>query len=249
MSKLDETVVKGYYNTTERLNTGDVTTVKGETINEQPVSDPILALEGRVPGLYIQQTSGVPGAYSTIMLRGQNFIHNPNNPYYNDNDPLYVVDGVPYSSTTLTNNALGGGVLGEPMNGVGAGMSPFNYLNPADIESIAVLKDADATAIYGSRGANGVILITTKKGRAGNAKFDVNVYSGMGQVTKTFDFLNTQQYLQMRHTAFANDGLTPGSTDYDVNGVWDSTRYTNWAKDAYRQWGALYQCASNNFGW
>ena len=237
LNKLDETVVKGYYNTTERLNTGDVSTVKGETINEQPVSDPILALEGRVPGLYIQQSSGVPGAYSTIMLRGQNFIHNSNNPYYNDNDPLYVVDGVPYGSTTLTSVALGGGVLGDPRNGNGTGMSPFNFLNPADIESIAVLKDADATAIYGSRGANGVILITTKKGRAGNTKFDVNVYSGTGQVTKTFDLLSTQQYLQMRREAFQNDGLpvpsiatNPNDNNYDIDGVWDTTRHTNWQK-------------------
>lgn len=237
MSKLDETVVKGYYTTTDRLNTGDVTTVKAEVIEEQPVSDPILALEGRVPGLYIQQSSGVPGANSTIMLRGQNFIHNVNSSYFDDNDPLYIVDGVPYSSTTLTSNAIGGGVMTPPNNGVGSGMSPFNFLNPADIESIAVLKDADATAIYGSRGANGVILITTKKGRAGLTKFDVNVYSGMGQVTKTFDFLNTQQYLQMRREAFQNDGLAvpsittnPGDNNYDIDGVWDTTRYTNWQK-------------------
>ena len=102
-------------------------------------------------------------------------------------------------------------------------MSPFNFLNPADIESISVLKDADATAIYGSRGANGVILITTKKGRIGITKFDVNVYSGTGQVTKTFDFLSTQQYLQMRREAFQNDGLAvpsittnPGDNNYDI---------------------------------
>jgi TonB-linked SusC/RagA family outer membrane protein len=237
MSKLDETVVKGYYNTTDRLNTGDVSTVKAAVIEEQPVSDPILALEGRVPGLYIQQTSGVPGAYSTIMLRGQNFIHDNQNPYYNDNDPLYIVDGVPYSSTTMTSEAIGGGVLGYPSNNIGSGMSPFNYLNPADIESITVLKDADATAIYGSRGANGVILITTKKGRVGKTKFDVNVYSGAGQVTKTFDFLSTQQYLQMRRQAFQNDGLAvpsiitnPNDNNYDIDGVWDTTRYTNWQK-------------------
>jgi TonB-linked SusC/RagA family outer membrane protein len=237
VSMVDAVVNKGYYSTTERVNTGDVTTVSGETINEQPVSDPILALEGRVPGLYIQQSSGVPGAYSTIMLRGQNFIHNNNSSYYNDNDPLYIVDGVPYSSTTMTSEAIGGGVLGPPSNGPGSGMSPFNFLNPADIESISVLKDADATAIYGSRGANGVILITTKKGRAGITKFDVNVYSGTGQVTKTFDFLNTQQYLQMRRQAFQNDGLpvpsittNPNDNNYDIDGVWDTTRYTNWQK-------------------
>jgi TonB-dependent starch-binding outer membrane protein SusC len=226
MSKLDETVVKGYYNTTNRLNTGDVTTVKGEDIEKQPVTDPILALDGRVPGLYIQQTSGVPGQYPTIMLRGKNSIANGNN-------PLYIVDGVPYSSTSPTNEfgAVGGGVLGRPGQYTsGLGASPFNDLNPADIESIEVLKDADATAIYGSRGANGVILITTKKGKAGSTRFDVNAYSGAGKVDRFMHFMNTQQYLSMRHEAFNNDGLTPDPTyDFDLTD-WDTTRHTNWQK-------------------
>jgi TonB-linked SusC/RagA family outer membrane protein len=230
LNSLDATVIKGYYNSTQRLNTGDVTTVKGEDIQMQPVTDPLLALEGRVPGLYIQQTSGVPGAYSTILLRGQNFIHNINNPVYSDNDPLYIIDGVPFNSTPLTSGAIGGGVVGSPGNGVGQGMSPFNSLNPLDIESIEVLKDADATAIYGSRGANGVILITTKKGNAGNTKFDANVYTGTGKVTRTLNMLNTQQYLQMRNESFINDAQTPNPTyDYDLT-FWDTTRFTNWQR-------------------
>jgi len=238
MSKLDETVVKGYYNTTNRLNTGDVTTVKGEDIQKQPVSDPILALEGRVPGLNIQQTSGVPGAYSSITIRGQNSIAN-------GNDPLYIVDGVPFSSLSMTNSEIGGGAVGQPY-GVsnvtggdvpGMGLSPFNSLNPADIESIAVLKDADATALYGSRGANGVILITTKKGKPGKTKFDLNVFTGEGTVTHMMSLLNTKQYLAMRREAFSNDGkavpsitTTPKDRNYDIDGVWDTTRYTNWQK-------------------
>lgn len=238
MSKLDETVVKGYYSTTNRLNTGDVTTVKGEDIQKQPVSDPILALEGRVPGLYIQQTSGIPGAYGAITIRGQNSIAN-------GNDPLYIVDGVPFSSLSMTSYHAGGGAVGEPY-GVsnvtggqtpGLGMSPFNSLNPADIESIEVLKDADATAIYGSRGANGVILITTKRGKAGKTRFDMNIYTGGGKVTRKMHLLNTQQYMQMRREAFNNDGLpfpslAADSTDYnyDIDGFWDTTRYTNWQK-------------------
>src|SRR6185312_2440057 len=108
-SNLDETVVKGYYSTTNRLNTGDVTTVKGETINEQPVSDPILALEGRVPGLYIQQASGIPGAYSSIGIMGPNSIAN-------GNDPFYIIDGVPFSSTSLTIPSVSGGAVGAPNN-------------------------------------------------------------------------------------------------------------------------------------
>lgn len=230
-NSLDETVVKGYYSTTNRLNTGDVTTVKGEDIQKQPVSDPILALEGRVPGLYIQQTSGVAGAYSTIRLRGQNSIAN-------GNDPLYIVDGVPFSSLSLSMTGFSSGPLGygnSNNNASGGGMSPFNGLNPADIESVEVLKDADATAIYGSRGANGVILITTKKGKAGDTRFDLNVYTGAGKVTRMMHLLNTQQYLAMRREAYINDNLpvpsiatSPGNTAYDINGVWDTTRYTDW---------------------
>ncbi len=100
------------------------------------------------------------------------------------------------------------------------------------------MKDADATAIYGSRGANGVILITTKKGKAGKTAIDANINSGYGKVARTIDLLNTQQYLQMRREAFANDGVPfpsvvtdPGNPDYDVNGTWDTTRYTNWQKE------------------
>jgi TonB-linked SusC/RagA family outer membrane protein len=237
LTSLSEVIInKGYYNTTARLNTGDVTVVSGADINKQPVTDPILALEGRVPGLNIQQTSGVPGAYSSINIRGQNSIAN-------GNDPLYVIDGVPYSSLTLTNSYIGGGAVGGPRasfynyNNNGQGMSPFNFLNPADIDNIEVLKDADATAIYGSRGANGVILITTKKGKAGKTKFDLNVFTGGGKVTREVKLLNTSQYLEMRREAFANDGLpfpsiitNPQDNNYDVDGVWDTTRYTNWQK-------------------
>jgi TonB-linked SusC/RagA family outer membrane protein len=227
-SELDQMVIKGYYATTNRLNTGDVSAVTSSDIEKQPVTDPILTLEGRIPGLYIQQTSGVPGAYSTIRIMGQNSIAN-------GNDPLYIVDGVPYSSTTLTSADIGGGAVGAPRNGIGLGMSPFNSLNPNDIESIEVMKDADATAIYGSRGANGVILINTKKGKAGDTKIDINIYSGTGKVTRTMDLLNTQQYLKMRYEAINNDGLgsylTPAYKSFFPDLLlWDTTRYTNWQK-------------------
>jgi len=234
VTSLNDVIInKGYYTQKQRYNTGNVFRVDGKDIQKQPVSDPLLALEGRVPGLYIQQASGIPGAYSKIMLRGQNSIYDPTTKLGTANDPLYVIDGVPYSSQSLTNTYRGGGAVGKPGNSVydrGAGLSPFNNLNPADIENIEVLKDADATAIYGSRGANGVILITTKKGKPGSTKFDINVFSGAGKVTRKQDLLNTQQYLQMRHEALQNDGQTPGPYDYDITGDWDSTRYTDWQK-------------------
>jgi len=225
MSQLDETVVKGYYSTTNRLNTGDVTTVKGADIAKQPVTDPLLALDGRVPGLYIAQTSGVPGAYASILLRGKNSLANGTN-------PLYIIDGVPYNSTSPTDQGIAiGGMLGTPNDfSNGVGLSPFNDLNPADIESIEVLKDADATAIYGSRGANGVILISTKKGKSGKTSFDVSGSAGTEEVAHFMHFMNTPQYLSMRREAFINDVATPKPTfDYDLT-AWDTTRYTNWQK-------------------
>ncbi|MHA4811787.1 SusC/RagA family TonB-linked outer membrane protein [Flavitalea flava] len=228
ISSLDANVVKGYYNTTARFNTGNVTTVKGEDIIKQPVSDPLLALQGRVPGLYIQQTSGLPGSYSTILLRGQNSL--PLGKPVTVNDPFFIVDGVPFSSASLSSTDIGGGAVGNPLYGRGQGLSPFNSLNPADIESIEVLKDADATAIYGSRGSNGVILITTRKGKAGQTKVDIDVSSGGGRVSRNVDLLNTKQYLQVRHEAFINDGVTPDpNVDFDMT-YWDTTRYTNWQK-------------------
>jgi len=220
---------KGYYTEKQELSTGDVTVVTAKIIGEQPVSDPIMALEGRVPGLQISQASGIPGANYKIYLRGQNSIAN-------GIDPLYIVDGVPFASYSLSNTGLTLSAVGTPVSPSkpgptsGVGLSPFNNLNPSDIESIEVLKDADATAIYGSRGANGVILITTKKGKAGQTRVDVDVNSGVGDVTRRIPLLNTQQYLQMRHEAYKNDGLLPAANAYDVNGTWDTTRYTNWQK-------------------
>ncbi len=214
-NSLDETVVKGYYNTTIRMNTGNVGTVKSKTIEEQPVSNPLAALEGQVAGLDITQTTGVPGGNFTVQIRGQNSIANGNN-------PLYIIDGVPYGSSSLSSEATAYSIVNQA--------SPLNYINPAEIERVEILKDADATAIYGSRGANGVILITTKKGSEGTSKIDINLYSGIGTVTRMMPLLNTQQYLAMRHEAFFNDQETPDDNNaYDLT-VWDTTRYTNWQK-------------------
>jgi len=214
LSNLDEVQIIAYGTTTQRLNTGNTSKVTAETIEQQPVSNPLEALEGQVAGLDIVQKNGMAGGGVTVRIRGQNSIAA-------GNDPLYIIDGVPYfSETPSTSN------LGAVLNG----SSPLNFINPSDIESIEILKDADATAIYGSRGANGVILITTKRGKVGKTNLNVNLYGGVSDVTRMMDLLNTQQYLQMRHEAFKNDGKTPGASDYDINGTWDTTRYTNWEK-------------------
>lgn len=220
-SPLDEIKIIAYGQTTERFSTGNVSAISAKAIAQTPVSDPILALQGRVPGIFIQQGSGVPGSTIKVRIQGQSSLSS-------GSDPFYIVDGVPYNSILPTGL---GGILSGALNGsqFGSG-SPFEFLNPAEIESVSVLKGADATSIYGSRAAAGAILITTKKGKAGQTKVDFNIQNGWGKVGHFVDLLNLQQYLAVRHEAFRNDGKTPGLTDYDINGTWDTTRTTNWQK-------------------
>ncbi|GEP97645.1 SusC/RagA family TonB-linked outer membrane protein [Chitinophaga cymbidii] len=215
-SKLDEIQVIAYGTTSRRLNTGAVTTVKAADIEKQPVGNPIIALSGRVPGLSIQQTTGVPGAAVRFNIRGLNSISGAN-------DPFIIIDGVPFNSTNINMSQ------GNTMGAFG-GASALNSINTADIESIEVLKDADATAIYGSRGANGVILITTKKGKSGKTGLNVNIYQGIGKVSRKLDLLDTRRYLDMRYEAFANDGVDWRAANVTANDLklWDTTRYTDW---------------------
>jgi TonB-linked SusC/RagA family outer membrane protein len=218
-NELDQTVIRAYGTTTRRLNTGDISTVTAKEISGQPVANPLAALEGRVPGLVVSQTSGVPGAAFKVQIMGQNSLEQ-------GSDPLIVVDGVPFTAgnTPLNNIANAAGSGGT------SGISPLNTIDPANIESIEVLKDADATAIYGSRGANGVILITTRKGVAGKTKFDINVNTGGGMVTRTMKMLNTRQYVAMREEGFKNDNITPTPLNAPDITVWDTTRYTDLKK-------------------
>jgi TonB-linked SusC/RagA family outer membrane protein len=218
-ASLQEVVInKGYYNEQKKFSTGNVTTIKATDIEKQPVNNPMLALAGRVPGLFITQANGLPGSAITVRIQGQNSIRQTGN------DPLYIIDGIPYSSQFLPGL---GGVLGTSGNSNANG-SPLSLINPSDIESIEVLKDADATAIYGSRAANGAILITTKKGKAGKTSVDLNMQYGWAKVTRKMDLLNTRQYLDMRYEALNNDNKSPDpNSDYDLT-FWDSTRYTDW---------------------
>lgn len=211
-NSLDEMVVIAYGTTTKRFNTGNVSTVKSGDIAKSPVTDPLAALQGRVSGLFITSSNGLPGSAFSVRLRGQNSINS-------GKDPLYVIDGVPYFSESLDQFSSAFGTE-----------SPLSYINPEDIDRIDVLKDADAAAIYGSRAANGVVLITTKKGKAGNTRFDFNVYTGGSKVVHTLDVLNTDQYLQMRRDAYVHDGVTPTADDAPDLLLWNSGKGTNWQK-------------------
>jgi TonB-linked SusC/RagA family outer membrane protein len=223
VSHLDEVQVIAYGTTTRRFNTGSVGTVTASEIAKQPVTNPLAALAGRIPGVVVTQSSGQIGSSFNIQIRGRNSISQ-------GSDPLFIVDGVPYAANNNGISQIGGPFTYNLAPGKSGDLSPFNSLNPSDIESIDVLKDADATAIYGSRGANGVVLITTKKGKAGSTKVDVNIQTGVNKVSRIVQLMNTQQYVQMRKEAFKNDGTTMTNANaYDIL-LWDTTRYTDWGK-------------------
>lgn len=208
----------GYYSVKESERTGSISRITSKDIETQPVVNVLATMQGRMAGVSIIQTTGVPGGGFDIKIRGQNSLRP------DANSPLYIIDGVPYASDPIGYN--------QTASSFPTLTSPLNSINPDAIESLEVLKDADATSIYGSRGANGVVLITTKKGKKGKTALNVSASTGAGTVTKFMDLMNTRQYLAMRRQAYLNDGLTQfNDWDYDINGIWDQNRYTNWQKE------------------
>lgn len=208
---------KGYYTEKQRLSTANVGRISSQELERQPVTNPLQAMQGRVAGVMITQQNGAPGGPFEVRVRGNNSIASGNN-------PLYVIDGVPFNSELNGTTTTGGFFIQQP--------STLASINPQDIESIEILKDADATSIYGSRGANGVILITTKKARAGKLATSFNISHGFGQLGHYMKLMNKEQYLQYRALAFKTSGTAPTATDVDVNGAWDNNPETNWAKKA-----------------
>tara|TARA_Y100001001_G_scaffold164779_1_gene198778 strand:- start:177 stop:3152 length:2976 start_codon:yes stop_codon:yes gene_type:complete len=213
----------GYYKVSERERTGNIAAIKAGVIDKQPVGNPLAAMQGHLSGVNIVQSTGVPGGGFDIEVRGRNFINGVS-------DPLFLVDGVPISSQSLGSNDVSGQLYS-------GNVSPLNGINPNDIESIEVLKDADATAIYGSRGANGVVLITTKKGKAGKTRFNAHLSTTLGRVSHFLNLLDTPQYLEIRKEGILNDGfgayLENPAFDFawpDLK-TWDANRYTDWQKE------------------
>ncbi|NCU05260.1 MAG: SusC/RagA family TonB-linked outer membrane protein [Chitinophagaceae bacterium] len=217
VNKLDEVQVIAYGSTTKRLNTGSVSKISKTEIERQPVANPLATMQGRAPGVFVTTQNGLPGGNINVLIRGRGSINS-------GTDPLFVIDGIPFNSIPLNNSftPLSSGITGS--------MSPFNSINPNDIESIEILKDADATAIYGSRGANGVVLITTKKGKAGKNKLDIQVYQGVNQLNHFPHLLSVEEYLQLRKEAFVNDNITANSSNAPDLLLWDSSKNTDWAR-------------------
>ncbi len=218
------TINAGYYRTTQRERTGNIAKVSAEEIGDQPVISPLEALQGRMAGVEVVQQSGIPGAAPSIYIRGRNSLRNGLGD--NGNLPLYIIDGVTINSSPLLS-------LNQFTSGTGT--DPLSALNPNDIASIEVLKDADATAIYGSRGANGVILITTKTamGSAQKTKVNVQLYGGISRVAHFVDLLDTREYLALRRQAFENEGATPTESNSPDLLLWDQDRYTDWQRKLF----------------
>lgn len=217
------TLNAGYYSVNEKERTGNIAKIEAKSIDKQPVNNPLAAIQGRLSGVDIVQSTGVPGGGFSIAIRGKNFING-------STDPLFIVDGVPYGSQSLESSLVSSGINR-------GNVSPLNAIDPMDIERIEVLKDADATAIYGSRGANGVVLITTKKGRAGRMRVTANFSTSLGRVSRVMELMNTEQYLEVAREGVINDGFGPFLENPAFDFIWpdlktwDQIRYTDWQKE------------------
>jgi len=189
---LEEVVAIGYGTVRKSDLTGSVSSVKSEELKKLPMASIDQGIQGRAAGVQVTNTSGAPGGQVSIRVRGGNSLSS-------SNEPLYVIDGFPiaagsmasgYQNTSLANN-------------------PLATINPNDIESIEILKDASSAAIYGSRGANGVVLITTKRGKAGKTKVTYDGYIGRQSITDKLDLMDGEEFATMSNIAAANAGLSP----------------------------------------
>jgi len=179
---LDEIVAVGYGVQRKSDLTGASSRVSEKDMNKSIASSPVEMVQGRVPGVNVTQNNGEPGGGMTVRVRGSNSIRS-------GQEPLYVVDGIPLDNTNLT--PTGGTAAGY---GSGGNKNPLGFINPEDIETIDILKDASSTAIYGARGANGVVLITTKKGKKGEGIITFDSYMGVSNIREKMNVLSPSQF-------------------------------------------------------
>ncbi len=198
---LNEVVVVGYGTVRKRDLTGSVSSIGAKQFNTGQINSPEQLLQGKAPGVQITNSSGQPGAVTIVRIRGNNSIRSGNN-------PLYVVDGIPLDGRSAKpgfNSAVGQSPPSDPLT----------FINPNEIAQIDILKDASASAIYGSRGANGVVLITTKKGVSGPARVDVNATVGIGDIMRKVDVLDADGY----RAALAKFGAPVSDSGSHVNAL------------------------------
>ena len=216
---MDEVVVIGYGVQKKSDLTGAVSSLKEKDFNKGVVTSPTDMIQGRIPGVNITTNGGEPGAGVSVRVRGANSIRS-------GQEPLYVVDGIPLDITDVQ-------PAGASTAGVGSSSTknPLNLLNPDDIESIDVLKDASATAIYGSRGANGVVIVTTKKGKEGKTKVSYSAYAGISELPSKYPVLNAREYNAARTT------LGLAAADLGSNTDWQDQIF----RTAYSQNHSFYR--------
>lgn len=205
VENLSEVVVVGYGTQTRKTMTSRVASVKAEEIANIPVTSSDQLLQGRASGVQISNTSGEPGAGVSVKIRGTSSISG-------SSDPLYVVDGIPIQSANLRQMGVGG-----------ATTNPIADINPADIESIDILKDASATAIYGSRAANGVVLITTKRGVRDQTKISLGMYTGVQNYVKKPSLVTGQEFESLMNESALNNGnpLPYTNPENAINSRWN----------------------------
>ncbi len=189
---LSEVVVIGYGTARKKDLTGAATTVQSKDFNKGTYTSPDQLIQGKAAGVLVINNTGQPGGSTTIRIRGSSSIRS-------GNQPLFVLDNIPLSGGSARPGGAGA-------SGANDGGNPLNYMNPNDIASIEILKDASATAIYGSRGANGVVLITTKRGKTGTPTLDVSTSVGVSNVLKKLEVLNADEY----RAALKDYGITSG---------------------------------------
>jgi len=205
---LSEAVVVAYGTQERREVTGSVATIKADRIMNNSVPSFDAALQGRAAGLQVVQSNAAAGSAVRIRVRGTASITA-------SGEPLYVIDGVPVDNSDISDPDFN-------RNSVKANnLNPLAAINPNDIESISVLKDASATALYGSRGANGVVLVTTKRGKSGKTTFNISYYTGVSEATRRLPMLNGTEWLQLYNEARVNDGGAPlgPNESVSVNGI------------------------------
>lgn len=211
---LSEVVVTGYGERNRRELSTAVGSVSGAQIQNQPVAGLDAAMQGKVAGVQVVQNAGNPGVGITVRVRGSASLSA-------SNQPLYVIDGVPMLRENYSQLGLGG-----------QDVTAVTGISPDEIESLDVLKDASAAAIYGSRASNGVIMITTKRGRAGAPRFEVSAYTGRQRAGKTVDLLNAEEYIEYMAEGAVNDGYDPADWGLEV-GVNDQVN-TDWQRAILR---------------
>lgn len=208
-SSLNEVVVVGYGSQKRQDLTGSVASIAEKDIKSLPITSADQALQGRAAGVQVTQNSSAPGGSTTIRIRGGNSIQG-------GNEPLYVIDGIPVYNDS--------GQSGANLNGLSA-------VDPNDIQSIEILKDASATAIYGSRGANGVVIVTTKRGKSGDTRINFDAYYGRQELRKKYPLLNATEFAVLSNEANTNDGSKPVYTADQIAALGTGT---DWQDEIFR---------------